>query len=135
MSASERALELVNIAARAADSKNASDQVALDISERLPFSDAFLIVTGANERSVSAIADEVEKQLYLAGAKLKGREGKEEGRWILLDFGEIMIHVFHEEERLYYGLERLWNDSPVIELPKFEGVAADGGAADSLGDD
>lgn len=116
MTASDRARELVALAARAADDKKAEDLVALDVSERLPLTDAFLIVTGDNERNVVAIAGAIEDALLEAGAKPKRREGRAEGRWVLLDFSDLVVHVFHREERQYYGLERLWKDAPVIPI-------------------
>jgi ribosome-associated protein len=116
VTASPRAIELVNVAARAADSKQAEDLVALDVSGPLPLTDIFLLATGRNERNVVAIAGEIEDQMNEAGVKTLRREGRQEGRWILLDFGDIVVDVFHEEDRLYYSLERLWKDCPVIEL-------------------
>ncbi len=116
MTASERARELVRIAAHAADAKKAEDLVALDVSGPLPLTDAFLLASGDNERNVLAIAGAVEDALIEAGAKPLRREGRSEGRWVLLDFGDIVVHVFHEEERLFYSLERLWKDAPVIDL-------------------
>lgn len=116
MTASERALALTQIAAYAADSKQGDDLVALDVSGPLPLTDVFVIVTGRNERNVQAIASEVEDRMLEAGAKTLRREGRAEGRWILLDFGDVIVHVFHEEERLFYSLERLWKDCPVVPL-------------------
>ena len=116
MTASSRARELVNVAAVAADSKQAEDIVALDVSGPLPLTDIFLIATGRNERNVVAIAGEIEDKMLEAGAKTLRREGRAEGRWILLDFGDIIAHVFHEEDRMYYSLERLWKDCPSIPL-------------------
>jgi ribosome-associated protein len=116
VTASERARELVSIAALAADSKQGEDLVALDVSGPLPLTDVFLLVSGRNERNVQAIAGEIEDKLIEAGAKPLRREGRVEGRWVLLDFGDIVVHVFHEEDRLYYSLERLWKDCPVIPL-------------------
>ncbi|QNO36720.1 ribosome silencing factor [Protaetiibacter sp. SSC-01] len=116
MTASDRARELVRIAALAADSKKAEDLVALDVSGPLPLTDVFLLASGDNERNVLAIAGAVEDALIEAGAKPLRREGRTEGRWVLLDFGDIVVHVFHEEERLFYSLERLWKDAPVIAL-------------------
>jgi len=86
------------------------------VSDPLPLADVFLIATGRNERNVQSIASEIEDQLFLAGVKPIRREGKAEGRWILEDFGDLIVHVFHEEERLYYGLERLWRDCPVLPI-------------------
>ena len=116
MTASDRARELVNIAALAADSKQGEDLVALDVSGPLPLTDIFLLVTGRNERNVVAIAGEIEDKMIEAGAKPLRREGRQEGRWILLDFGDVVVHVFHEEDRMYYSLERLWKDCPAIPL-------------------
>ena len=116
MTASDRARALTQIAALAADSKQGEDLVALDVSGPLPLTDVFLIVTGRNERNVQAIASEVEDRMIEANAKPLRREGRAEGRWILLDFGDIVVHVFHKEERLFYSLERLWKDCPVVPL-------------------
>ena len=116
MTASDRARELVNIAALAADSKQAEDIVALDVSGPLPLTDIFLIATGRNERNVVAIAGEIEDKMIEAGVKTLRREGRAEGRWILLDFGDVVVHVFHEEDRQYYSLERLWKDCPTVAL-------------------
>ena len=116
MTASDHALELVKVAASAADAKGGEDIVALDLTGHLPLTDVFLLVTGRNERNVLAIAGEVEDKLIEAGAKPLRREGRQEGRWVLLDFGDIVVHVFHEEDRMYYSLERLWKDCPAIPL-------------------
>ncbi|MGV8969110.1 MAG: ribosome silencing factor [Microbacteriaceae bacterium] len=116
MTASARALELVHIAALAADAKQGTDLVALDVTGPLPLTDIFFIATGRNERNVASIAGEIEDKLLEAGAKAVRREGRAEGRWVLLDFGDIVVHVFHEEDRLYYELERLWKDCPVVAL-------------------
>lgn len=115
MTASERARDLLSIAAVAADSKQATELVGLDVSEPLPFADAFLLASGRTERQVHAIVDEIEERLLDEGVKALRREGRTEGRWVLLDFGELIVHVFHEEERLYYQLERLWKDCPVLD--------------------
>jgi ribosome-associated protein len=116
MTATLSAREQLQIAARAADAKGGEDLVALDVSDPLPLVDIFLLVTGRNERNVAAIADEVEEQLLEAGHKRLRREGREESRWILLDFGDLVVHVFHEQERVFYGLERLWKDCPVVPI-------------------
>ena len=116
MTATDHARELLKIAAEAADSKQAVDLVALDVSGPLPLTDIFLLATGRNERNVIAIASEIEDKLIESGAKPLRREGRSEGRWILLDFGDLVVHVFHEEDRMYYSLERLWKDCPVIPI-------------------
>jgi len=119
MAASTQSREMLQIAAAAADAKSGEDLVALDVSLPLPLVDIFLLVTARNERNVAAIADEIEDKLLEAGHKRLRREGRQESRWILLDFGDLVVHVFHEQERVYYGLERLWKDCPLvpIELP------------------
>jgi ribosome-associated protein len=119
MTASAHALELLKVAAAAADSKAGEDLVAIDVSNPLPLTDIFLIVTGRSERNVVAIAGEIEDKMTEAGFKPLRREGRAEGRWVLVDFGDLVVHIFHEEERVYYSLERLWKDCPVIpiELP------------------
>ena len=114
MTASARTAELVQIAAAAAESKGAEDLVTFDVSEPLPLVDAFLLATGTSERGVAAIADAVEEAMLEQGVKRLRREGKHEARWILVDFGDLVVHVFHEQERVFYGLERLWTDCPVI---------------------
>ena len=116
MTASSRARELLSVAALAADAKQGEDLVALDVSGPLPLTDIFFLATGRNERNVIAIATEIEDKMLEAGAKTLRREGRAEGRWILLDFGDIIAHVFHEEDRMYYSLERLWKDCPAIPL-------------------
>ncbi len=116
MTASDRARELLSIAALAADSKQGEDLVGLDVSGPLPLTDIFLLATGRNERNVQAIASEIEDKLNQAGVKTLRREGRAEGRWILLDFGDLVAHVFHEEDRMYYSLERLWKDCPALPL-------------------
>jgi ribosome-associated protein len=116
MPATARARELLTVAAAAADSKQGEDLVALDVSGPLPLTDIFLLATGRNERNVVAIAGEIEDKLLEFGVKTVRREGRAEGRWILLDFGDLVVHVFHEEDRMYYSLERLWKDCPAIPL-------------------
>ncbi|HSP53091.1 MAG TPA: ribosome silencing factor [Cryobacterium sp.] len=124
MTASAHALELLKVAAAAADSKAGEDLVAIDVSNPLPLTDIFLIVTGRSERNVVAIAGEIEDKMTEAGHKPLRREGRAEGRWVLVDFGDLVVHIFHEEERVYYSLERLWKDCPVIpiDLPAHKAV-------------
>ncbi|WP_300266799.1 ribosome silencing factor [Microbacterium sp.] len=116
MQSPDNAEEMLQIAAAAAISKGGEDLVALNVSEPLPLVDIFLLVTGNSERNVAAIADEIEDQLIEAGHKRVRREGRQEARWVLLDFGDLIVHVFHGEERVYYGLERLWKDCPVVPI-------------------
>ncbi|MEY4367833.1 MAG: hypothetical protein RLZ28_1248 [Actinomycetota bacterium] len=116
MTATAKAIQLANLAGQAASDKLGDDIVALDVTEPMPLTDIFLIVSARNERQVVAISDEIEDRLLLNGHKLLRREGKNTGRWILLDFGDIVCHVFHEEDRAYYSIERLWKDCPVVKL-------------------
>ena len=122
MTASDRALELVTVAARAASEKLATDVVAIDVSDHLVITDIFLLASAPNDRQVRAIVDAVEESLQRRGVKPVRREGEREGRWVLLDFGELVVHVQHAEERTYYALERLWRDCPAIPLPELEGA-------------
>ena len=117
MTATDHAVSLVEVAARAASDKLATDLLAFDVSDQLAITDAFLLASATNDRQVKAIVDEIEDKLREAGAKPIRREGQREGRWVLLDYGEIVVHVQHEEERAFYALERLWRDCPVIDLP------------------
>ena len=125
MQSPQNATEMLQIAAQAAESKGGEDLVALNVSEPLPLVDIFLLVTGNSERNVAAIADEIEDQLIEAGHKRVRREGRSEARWVLLDFGDLVVHVFHAEERTYYGLERLWKDCPVVPIETTEKVAGE----------
>ncbi|MFC5182966.1 ribosome silencing factor [Actinomadura harenae] len=119
MTASDRAAQLVRIAAEAAGDKLADEIIAYDVSEQLVITDAFVLCSAANDRQVRSIVDEVEKRLREeAGAKPLRREGEREGRWVLLDYADVIVHVQHEEERTFYALERLWKDCPTIELPE-----------------
>jgi ribosome-associated protein len=114
VAASDRATELALAAAQAAADKLAVDIVVLDVSEQLVITDAFVIASAPNERQVQAIVDEVEERLRQLDVKPVRREGEREGRWVLLDFIDVVVHVQHAEERSFYTLERLWKDCPVI---------------------
>ena len=129
MPATQRALELAIAAARAASSRKAEEIIALDVSERLVLTDVFLIASANNERQVQAIAEIVEETLHARGVKAIRREGLRQARWILLDFGDVVVHVQHAEDRVYYALERLWADCPLIDLPE----DARGGAGQAVG--
>jgi len=118
VTASDRARELVLAAADAASSKLATDVVAIDVSNQLVITDAFLLASAPNDRQVASIVDAVEERLLTLGAKPVRREGERDGRWVLLDYGEVVVHIQHDEERVYYALERLWKDCPLIELPE-----------------
>jgi ribosome-associated protein len=117
LTATDHAVELVTAAARAASDKLGTDIIAFDVSDQLAITDAFVIASGSNDRQVKAIVDEVEDKLREIGAKPIRREGERDGRWVLIDYGEIVVHIQHEEERQFYALERLWRDCPTIPLP------------------
>lgn len=137
MPATPRALELARTAAQAAADKLARDIVAIDVSERLVLTDAFVICSAPNDRQVRAIVDAVGERMLQAGSKPVRREGERDNRWVLLDFGDIVVHVQHSEERAYYELERLWRDCPRVPLaldPAPEGDRVGAGAG-SRGED
>jgi ribosome-associated protein len=117
MTATERAVELLTAAAEAAHDKKAENVIAFDVSEQLAITDAFLIASATNDRQVRAIVDAIEEKLRTLDAKPVRREGEREGRWVLLDYLDVVIHVQHDEERTFYSLERLWRDCPLIPLP------------------
>lgn len=118
MTATDHARDLVQRAARAASDKLADNILAFDVSDQLVITDAFLLCSASNDRQVKAIVDEVEDKLREVGVKPVRREGERDGRWVLIDYAEIVVHVQHEEERSFYALERLWRDCPVIPLPE-----------------
>jgi ribosome-associated protein len=104
-------------AARAASDKLGEDIVAIDVSNHLVLTDVFLLCSAANDRAVRAVVDAIEEALAKLGTKPLRREGESEGRWVLLDYNELVVHVQQTEERVHYALERLWRDCPLIELP------------------
>jgi ribosome-associated protein len=108
--------EKLRTALEAAEEKGAEEPLALDVREVVSFTDTFLILTGRSGRQVRAIADAVEEALVLRGEKAIGSEGQQEGRWVLLDFGDLVVHVFQREVREDYALERLWADAAEIAL-------------------
>ncbi|MEP7017462.1 MAG: ribosome silencing factor [Actinomycetota bacterium] len=116
MAATQHAIDLARAAAEAAEDKLATKIVALDVSEQLALTDIFVLASAPNDRQVNAIVDGVEDKLRQLGVKPVRREGERDGRWVLLDFSDIVVHVQHEEEREYYQLERLWKDCPAIDL-------------------
>ena len=128
MTATSTARDLTVIAARAAAAKKGEDIVAIDVSERLYLTDVFLLVAARNERQVAAIVDEIERKLRDEDVRAVRREGEQEARWVLLDFGDVVVHVQHEEERETYALHRLWGDCPLVELPDdvHDGSLSDG---------
>jgi ribosome-associated protein len=126
VTATPRAVELVETAALAAADKLADGIIAYDVSEQLVITDAFLLCSAPNDRQVRSIIDEIELRMRQAGAGLVRREGEREGRWVLLDYLDVVVHVQHSEERTYYALERIWKDCPVIPLPELVSIGRDG---------
>lgn len=117
MTVPDISLEYVRTAARAADAKQAQDIVAIDVSGALGIVDSFVLASAPNERLVGAVVDAVEEAMIVEhDARPVRREGKGEGRWVLLDYGDIVVHVQHVEDRTYYALDRLWSESPRIDL-------------------
>ncbi|MBM6404666.1 ribosome silencing factor [Phycicoccus sp. CSK15P-2] len=116
MTASDRSLELARAAAGAAADKLATTISGIDVSDQLALTDVFVIVSAESERQVGSIVDEIEDTLRGLGAKPVRREGQREGRWVLIDFADIVVHVQHDDEREYYELERLWKDCPSLDL-------------------
>jgi ribosome-associated protein len=125
VTAQQYSVDIALAAAQAAADKQARDIVLLDVSEQLVITDCFVIASAPNERLVGAIVNEIEGRLRDLGAKPVRREGEREGRWVLLDYVDIVVHVLHAEERTFYALERLWKDCPAIEFTDAdEGAAA-----------
>jgi ribosome-associated protein len=129
VTATERARQLTVAAAEAAADKLADQIVAFDVSEQLVITDVFVVCSANNDRQVRAIVDAVEERLRALDAKPVRREGEREGRWVLLDYVDIVVHIQHEEERAFYSLERIWRDCPVVDLP--ESVAAGARTSDA----
>lgn len=130
VTATDRSIDLVSTAAQAAADKLAHDIVAYDVSDVLAITDAFLLASAPNDRQVKAIVDGIEEALLKErGVKPLRREGERDGRWVLLDFSDIVVHVQHSEERVFYALERLWKDCPELDLPP-DAVATRGRGAE-----
>ena len=103
-------------AAEAALEKKAENLVVVDLRGKATYADFLVICSGTNERQLEAVADAVERSLHDAGQRLIGSEGARGSRWVLLDFGDVVVHVFHQEERAYYDLEGLWSDAKITRL-------------------
>lgn len=117
MSAPEESLDLARVAAQAAADKLAEEVIGLDVSELVVITDVFLVCSGDSERQVSAIVNGIEEALQKERRrKPLRREGERDARWVLLDYGDIVVHVQHSEDRAFYALERLWRDAPVLDL-------------------
>jgi ribosome-associated protein len=108
--------DILNVAVKAADDKRAEDIVALNLNGLSLVADFFVICHGNSEKQVQAIAREIKDKADELGVSVRRLEGFDEARWILIDLGDVVAHVFHKEERGYYNLERLWGDAPTEEL-------------------
>lgn len=128
MTATEASIAIARTAAKAAADKIAEDIVAMDVSERLALADVFLIASAPSERQVNAIVDGIEEELAKQDLRPVRREGRSGGRWVLLDYADVVIHVQHEEDRVFYALERLWKDCPVVDLQLGDDTSAKAGA-------
>jgi ribosome-associated protein len=117
VTASPESVQLAIAAALAASEKLAEDIIAIDVSEHVVITDVFLMCSAANDRQVAGVVDAIEDALLKVGAKTLRREGEQENHWVLLDYGDIVIHVQLAEERIHYAIERLWKDCPLIALP------------------
>ncbi len=123
--------EVAAAAARAAADKQAEDVVILDVHDLIVITDFFVVCTGTSDRHVKTLVEEVEKALRALGSKPVRREGEQDARWVLLDYVDVVVHVFAPEERDYYDLERLWRDAPRLAWNgESGGVAASGGSLD-----
>lgn len=111
-------IDALKIAVNAADDKKAQDMVALDISEIASFASQFLICTGDSSRQMQAIADEIEKRLRANGIRPSHIEGYQNSEWILMDYFDLVIHIFSKSARAYYDLERLWRDGKRLDPAK-----------------
>lgn len=109
-------LQMVKLAVHAAAEKKGKDILALDISKISVIADAFVIVSADNDRQVTALVDAIDEALGKAGFVKKNVEGYHTGNWILMDFGDLIVHVFNKESRAFYNLERIWRDAEKIEI-------------------
>ncbi len=122
-------LSKIGIAARAATDKKAFDLVALEVRELTSYTDSFLLCSAASERQVGAVSDAIVRQLKNAGSRPLHKEGAGRSDWVLLDFGDIVVHVFTEDRRAYYGLDSLWGDAPKLDEAAL-GIGAPATSAD-----
>jgi ribosome-associated protein len=131
MSATQEAIDMATVAATAAASKLADDVVVIDVSGQLVITDCFVIASASNERQVNAIVDEIEEKMREVGYKPARREGTREGRWTLLDYRDIVVHVQHQDDRNFYALDRLWGDCPLVpvDLTENSGNSPDSASA------
>lgn len=108
--------ELLELVVKAADSKKAEDIMAMDVSSISLLADQFVVMHGNNDRQVVAIAEAIVDSVEKAGYKVKSVEGKDSSKWVLIDLGDVIVHVFHYTERSFYNLEKLWSDAPLVDI-------------------
>ena len=120
MSITDEARLMAETAALAADEKLATNIAAIDVSDVLAITEVFVLASADTERQVGSIVEEVEDELTKKGFEPKRREGNRENRWVLLDYGPIVVHVQRNDQREFYGLDRLYHDCPLLEIPGLE---------------
>ena len=117
MSTSDLARRMAETAAHAAQEKLATNIAAIDVSDVLAITEVFVLASADNERQVGSIVDEVEDEMTKQGFEPQRREGNRENRWVLLDYGNIVVHVQRNDQREFYGLDRLYHDCPLLDIP------------------
>lgn len=132
MTATAKSIELAEIAARAADERKGESIAVYDVSDVMAISDVFVVVSAGSERQVRAVVEEIEDALTAAGAEPLRREGHHENRWVLLDYGQFVVHVQRAAEREFYGLDRLYADCPLIDVDGIDAFTRPGSYADDV---
>lgn len=132
MTVSDSARHFAAIAARAADDKLGESIACYDVSDVMGISDIFVVVSASNDRQVGSIVEEIEEKLTEAGQEPLRREGHRENRWVLLDYGQFVVHVQRASEREFYGLDRLYADTPLIEVEGVEPFVRPGDYSDDV---
>lgn len=132
MAATADIIALAEIVAKAADEKNASNIAVLDVSDVMAISEIFVLASADNERQVRAIVEEIEDELTKQGQEPQRREGNRENRWVLLDYGMLVVHVQRNTERDFYGLDRLYRDCPLLEVEGVETMQRNDDLADEV---
>lgn len=112
--------EYCKIAVTALEDRKAEDVKIIDIREISPVADFFIIANGTNQNQIQAMRDAVDEALYRAGLKVKQIEGNQNSTWILMDYGDIIVHIFSREDRLFYDLERIWRDGKPVDLKELQ---------------
>ena len=135
MTAPQISIDRAKVAAKAADEKLGKNIAVIDVSNVMAITDIFVVASAETERQVAAIVEEVEDELTKAGLEPKRREGNREYRWVLLDYGHFVVHVQHREDREFYALDRLWKDTPAIDLGLAEEHTRPDAAGEGAADD